>query len=70
MQKKIEDDKRKKATKLPSKFNSPTDVKNVQAFERALNAADGAGSETKRTRRGKRAEDYISDDDTTTYDDR
>jgi len=67
VQKKMEEDRRKKGA---PKFNSPTDVKNVQSFERALNAADVPSNGGKSSRRAKRAEHYISDDDTTTYDDR
>lgn len=70
VQKKMEEERRKKETHLPPKFNSPTDVKNVHAFERALDAADGVSSGNKGRRTPRRAEHYISDDETTTYDDR
>jgi len=70
VQKKMEEDGRKKQTRQPPKFNSPTDVKNVHAFERALDAADGVSSGCEGRRTPKRAEHYISDDETTMYDDR
>jgi len=65
VQKKLDDDRKKK-----SPMNSPTsphDVKNVHAFERALNKSNGFAGQNQK--KNVRSEHYVSDD-STSYDDR
>lgn len=62
VQKKMEDDRRKKqASPTTQNARSPSDVKNVQAFEEALNKNHEVGSEE------RQADHYVSDDETTEY---
>jgi len=71
VQKKMAEDQSYKVSKFPPANNSsPSDVKDVHAFERALSVADGTSNSRSNMESTKRAEHYISDDDTTTYDER
>ena len=71
VQKKLEENRSKKGEDQGS-TTSPSDVKNIQAFELALDSAGkrptmGSASKSERVHH---SETYISDDETTSYDER
>lgn len=69
VQKKIEEERKKQPPKASP--TSPSDVKNINDFERVMNEASCFDeNEAVNSKKNVRSEFYVSDDETLSYDDR